>query len=186
MSDTFDLADLKRRMGGAVQSHKQELGGLRTGRATTSLLEPVEVEAYGQKMPINTVATLSVPEPRMLSVQVWDKSMVGAVEKAIRNSNLGLSPTTEGTTLRIRIPELNEQRRKEMVKVAHKYTEDARIAVRHVRRDGIDTLKKLLKDKDISEDDEKRLEGDVQKVTDQFVSEIDLTLAQKEVEIMQV
>ena len=112
--------------------------------------------------------------------------MVGAVEKAIRNSNLGLSPTTEGTTLRIRIPELNEQRRKDMVKVAHKYTEDARIAVRHVRRDGIDMLKKLLRDKDISEDDEKRLEGDVQKVTDQFVSEIDMTLAQKEQEIMQV
>ena len=186
MSDLFDMADLKRRMTGAVTSHKQELGGLRTGRATTSLLEPVEVEAYGQRMPINTVATLRVPEPRMLSVQVWDKSMVGAVEKAIRNSNLGLSPTTEGTTLRIRIPELNEQRRKEMVKVAHKYTEDARIAVRHVRRDGIDTLKKLLRDKDISEDDEKRLEGDVQKVTDQFVSEIDTTLAQKEQEIMQV
>ena len=186
MSDLFDMADLKRRMTGAVTSHKQELGGLRAGRATTSLLEPVEVEAYGQRMPINTVATLSVPEPRMLSVQVWDKSMVGAVEKAIRNSNLGLSPTTEGTTLRIRIPELNEQRRKEMVKVAHKYTEDARIAVRHVRRDGIDTLKKLLKDKDISEDDGKRLEGDVQKVTDQFVSEIDTTLAQKEQEIMQV
>ena len=186
MSDLFDLADLRRRMAGAVTSHKQELGGLRTGRATTSLLEPIEVEAYGQRSPINTVATLSVPEPRMLSVQVWDKSMVGAVEKAIRNSNLGLSPTSEGTVLRIRIPELNEQRRKEMVKVAHKYTEDARIAVRHVRRDGIDTLKRLLKDKDISEDDEKRLQGDVQKVTDQFVSEIDTTLAQKEQEIMQV
>ncbi len=186
MSDLFDMADLKRRMSGAATSHKQELGGLRTGRATTSLLEPIEVEAYGQRMPINTVATLSVPEPRMLSVQVWDKSMVGAVEKAIRNSNLGLSPTTEGTTLRIRIPELNEQRRKEMVKVAHKYTEDARIAVRHVRRDGIDMLKRLLKDKDISEDDGKRIEGDVQKVTDQFVSEIDATLSQKEQEIMQV
>ena len=186
MSDKFDLADLKRRMTGAVQSHKQELGGLRTGRATPSLLEPIQVEAYGQKMAINSVATLSVPEPRMLSVQVWDRSMVNAVEKAIRDSNLGLSPTTEGQILRIRIPELNEQRRKEMVKVAHRYTEEARVAVRHVRRDGLDTLKKLLKDKDISEDEEKRLEGDVQKVTDQFVSDIDATLAQKEMEIMQV
>ena len=186
MSDKFDMPDLKRRMAGATQSHKQELGGLRTGRATTSLLEPIEVEAYGQRMPINQVATLSVPEPRMLSVQVWDKSMVNAVEKAIRDSNLGLSPTTEGTTLRIRIPELNEQRRREMVKVANRYTEEARVAVRHVRRDGLDMLKKLLKDKDISEDDEKRLEGEVQKVTDQYVADIDQTLAQKEKEIMQV
>ena len=186
MSDKFDLSDLKRRMQGAVQSLKQELGGLRTGRATTSLLEPLEVEAYGQRMPINQVATLAVPEPRMLSVQVWDRGMVNAVEKAIRDSNLGLSPTTEGTTLRIRIPELNEQRRKEMVKVAHRYTEEARVAVRHVRRDGFDTLKKLLKDKDISEDDEKRLEADVQKITDQFVGDIDQTLATKEKEIMQV
>ncbi len=186
MSDKFDLPDLKRRMQGAVQSLKQELGGLRTGRATTSLLEPIEVVAYGQRMPINQVATLAVPEARMLSVQVWDRGMVNAVEKAIRDSNLGLSPTTEGTTLRIRIPELNEQRRKEMVKVAHRYTEEARVAVRHVRRDGFDMLKKLLKDKDISEDDEKKLEGDVQKVTDQFVGEIDQTLANKEKEIMQV
>ncbi len=186
MSDKFDLPDLKRRMQGAVQSLRQELGGLRTGRATTSLLEPIEVVAYGQKMPINQVATLAVPESRMLSVQVWDRGMVNAVEKAIRDSNLGLSPTTEGTTLRIRIPELNEQRRREMVKVAHRYTEEARISVRHVRRDGIDMLKKLLKDKDISEDDEKRLELDVQKATDQMVNEIDQTLASKEKEIMQV
>ena len=186
MSDKFDLPDIRRRMQGAVQSLRQELSGLRTGRATTSLLEPIEVEAYGQRMPINQVATLSVPEARMLSVQVWDRSMVGPVEKAIRDSNLGLSPTTEGTTLRIRIPELNEQRRKEMVKVAHRYTEEARVAVRHVRRDGIDMLKRLLKDKEISEDDEKRLETDVQKVTDQFVTEIDQTLATKEKEIMQV
>ena len=186
MSDAFDLPDLKRRMQGAVQSLRQELGGLRTGRATTSLLEPIEVSAYGSKMPINQVATLAVPEPRMLSVQVWDRGMVNAVEKAIRDSNLGLSPTTEGQTLRIRIPELNEQRRREMVKVAHRYTEEARVAVRHVRRDGIDMLKKLLKDKDISEDDEKRLEQDVQKATDQVVNEIDQTLASKEKEIMQV
>ena len=186
MSGAFDLPDLKRRMQGAVQTLKHELGGLRTGRASASLIEPVEVEAYGQRMPINQVATISVPEARMLSVQVWDKSMVSAVEKAIRDSNLGLSPTTEGTTLRIRIPELNEQRRKEMVKIAHRYAEEARVAVRHVRRDGIDTLKVLAKDKDISEDDQKRWEGDVQKATDQFVGEIDQTLAAKEGEIMQV
>ena len=186
MSGTFDLPDLKRRMHGSLQTLKHELGGLRTGRASASLIEPVEVEAYGQRMSISSVATISVPESRMLSVQVWDKSMVGAVEKAIRDSNLGLSPTTEGQILRIRIPELNEQRRKEMVKIAHRYTEEAKVAVRHVRRDGIDTLKKLVKDKDISEDDQKRLEGDVQKATDQFVGEIDQTLALKEIEIMQV
>ena len=186
MNVAFDLPDLKRRMQGALQTLKHELGGLRTGRASASLLEPIEVEAYGQRQPINTVASISVPEPRMLSVQVWDKSMVGAVEKAIRDSNLGLSPTTEGQILRIRIPELNEQRRKEMVKIAHRYTEEARVAVRHVRRDGIDMLKKQLKDKDISEDDEKRLAADVQKATDQFVGEIDMTLAGKEKEIMQV
>ncbi len=186
MSQSFDLPDLKRRMQGAVQTLRHELGGLRTGRASASLIEPIEVEAYGQKMPINQVATISVPEARMLSVQVWDKSMVGACERAIRDSNLGLSPTTEGQILRIRIPELNEQRRKEMVKIAHRYSEEARVAVRHVRRDGIDTLKRLAKDKEISEDDQKKQEVDVQKVTDQFVSEIDQTLATKEGEIMQV
>ena len=186
MIGAFDLSDLKRRMQGSVQTLKHELGGLRTGRASASLLEPIEVEAYGQRQPINTVASISVPEPRMLSVQVWDRSMVGAVEKAIRDSNLGLSPTTEGQILRIRIPELNEQRRKEMVKIAHRYTEEARVAVRHVRRDGIDMLKKRLKDKDLSEDDEKRHAAEVQKATDQFIGEIDLTLAGKEKEIMQV
>jgi ribosome recycling factor len=186
MSAEFDLSDLKRRMQGAISTLKHEMGGLRTGRASASLIEPVQVEAYGQAMPLNQVATISVPEPRMLSVQVWDKSMVNAVDKAIRNSNLGLSPTVEGQILRIRIPELNEQRRKEMVKVAHKYAEDARVAVRHVRRDGLDTLKKLLKDKAISEDDEKRHESEVQKVTDQCVSEVDSALAAKEREIMQV
>jgi ribosome recycling factor len=182
----FDLEDLKRRMQGAIQTLKHELGGLRTGRASASLLEPVHVDAYGQRMPLNQVATISVPEPRALSVQVWDKGMVAAVDKAIRDSNLGLSPTIEGAVLRIRIPELNEQRRKEMVKVAHKYSEDARIAVRHVRRDGIDVLKKLLKEHAISEDDEKRHEGDVQKATDQAIRDIDVALAGKEKEIMQV
>jgi ribosome recycling factor len=186
MSDGFDISDLKRRMQGAIASLKHELGGLRTGRASASLIEPVHVDAYGQSMPLNQVATISVPESRMLSVQVWDKSMVGAVERAIRDANLGLSPLTEGQVLRIRIPELNEQRRKEMVKVAHRYAEEARVAVRHVRRDGIDNLKRLLKDKLISEDDEKRHEAEVQKVTDQHVSEIDTSLATKEKEIMQV
>jgi ribosome recycling factor len=186
MSAEFDISDLKRRMQGAISTVKHEMGGLRTGRASASLIEPVHVEAYGQAMPLNQVATISVPEPRMLSVQVWDKGMVNAVDKAIRNANLGLSPTVEGQILRIRIPELNEQRRKEMVKVAHKYAEDARIAVRHVRRDGLDTLKKLLKEKVISEDDEKRHEAEVQKVTDQCVSEVDAALAAKEREIMQV
>jgi ribosome recycling factor len=186
MNAEFDVSDLRRRMQGAIATLKHELGGLRTGRASASLIEPVQVEAYGQAMPLNQVATISVPEARMLSVQVWDKGMVGAVDKAIRNSNLGLSPTVEGQILRIRIPELNEQRRREMVKVAHKYAEDARIAVRHVRRDGLDTLKKLLKDKAISEDDEKRHESEVQKTTDQCVSEVDTALAAKEREIMQV
>jgi ribosome recycling factor len=186
MSEAFDISDLKRRMQGAIALLRHELGGLRTGRASVSLIEPVRVEAYGQSMPVNQLATISVPEPRMLSVQVWDKAMVGAVERAIRDSNLGLSPVAEGQVLRIRIPELNEQRRKEMVKVAHKYAEEARVAVRHVRRDGLDALKKLLKDKRISEDDEKRHESEVQKLTDQHIAEIDLALATKETEIMQV
>src|SRR6058998_2112515 len=182
----FDINELKRRMQGATHSLKHELGGLRTGRAAASMLEPVQVEAYGSHMPLNQLATISVPEPRLLSVQVWDKSMVKAVEKAIVDSNLGLSPATEGQVLRLRIPELNEQRRKELVKVAHKYAEEARVAARHVRRDGIDHLKKLMKDKAISEDDEKRHETEVQKATDKAVGEIDQALAVKEKEIMQV
>jgi ribosome recycling factor len=183
---TFDLSELKRRMQATHAQLKHELGGLRTGRASASLLEPVQVEAYGQRMPINQVATISVPEPRALTVSVWDKSMVSAVDRSIRDANLGLSPTVEGTTLRIRIPELNEQRRKEMVKVAHKYSEDARVAVRHVRRDGFDILKRLLKDHAIAEDDEKRHETEVQKATDDAIRDIDALLAAKEKEIMQV
>ncbi len=186
MAEEFDISELRRRMQGAVAALKQELRGLRTGRASANLVEPVHVDAYGQSMPINQLATVSVPEPRMLSIQVWDKAVVAAVDKAIRNSNLGLSPIVEGQVLRIRIPELNEQRRKEMVKVAHKYAEDARIAVRHVRRDGIDALKKLLKDKTLSEDEEKRHEHEIQKVTDEFVAEVDSALSAKESEIMQV
>jgi ribosome recycling factor len=186
MTQAFDISDLRRRMQGAIAALKHELGGLRTGRASASLIEPVHVDAYGQSMPINQLATISVPESRMLSVQVWDKGMVAAVDRAIRDANLGLSPSVEGQILRIRIPELNEERRKEMTKVAHKYAEEARVAVRHVRRDGLDALKKSLKDKQIGEDEEKRHETEVQKLTDQIVLEIDRALAEKEKEIMQV
>ncbi len=186
MSAQFDLAEIKRRMQGAIASLKHELNGLRTGRASAALLEPVMVLAYGQAMPINQVATVSVPESRALAVQVWDKGMVNAVDKAIRDANLGLSPTVEGQILRIRIPELNEQRRKELAKIAHKYAEESRVAVRHVRRDGMDILKKLVKDRAISEDDEKRHEAEVQKATDASIIEIDQALAGKEKEIMQV
>jgi ribosome recycling factor len=173
-------------MEGAINALKHELGGLRTGRAAISMVEPVQVEAYGSHMPLNQVATVSVPEPRLLSVQVWDKSMVKAVETAIVNSNLGLSPATEGQVIRLRIPELNEERRKELVKVAHKYAEAARVAVRHVRRDGLDVLKKAEKDHQLSEDDEKRLSGDVQKATDAAIADVDKLLATKEKEILTV
>jgi len=182
----FDINELKRRMQGATQSLKHELGGLRTGRAAASMLEPVQVEAYGSHMPLNQLATISVPEPRLLSVQVWDKSMVKAVEKAIVDSNLGLSPATEGQVLRLRIPELNEERRKELVKVAHKYAEAAKVAVRHVRRDGLDIVKKLEKNHEISEDDQERLANEVQKATDGTIAEIDQLLAAKEKEILTV
>jgi ribosome recycling factor len=186
MNQAFDLADLKRRMQGAMATLKHEFGGLRTGRASASLVEPVHVDAYGQSTPLNQVATISVPESRMISVSVWDKALVGAVDRAIRDANLGLNPVIEGQTLRIRTPELNEQRRKELVKVAHKYAEEARVAVRHVRRDGLDVLKRLLKDHAIPEDDEKRHEQEVQKATDETIREIDALLAGKEKEIMQV
>jgi ribosome recycling factor len=182
----YDLNDVKRRMQGAVQALKNDLASLRTGRASSNILDPVEVEAYGARMPLSQVATVSVPEARLLSVQVWDRSMVQPVEKAIRESSLGLNPQTEGQTIRLRIPELNEQRRKEMVKVAHKYTEAARVAARHVRRDALDTLKKLEKDGKMSEDDSARNADQVQKATDGTVSEIDGLLVVKEKEIMQV
>src|SRR4051794_8047225 len=183
---THDMTELKRRMHGAIQLLKQELGGLRTGRASPSLLEPIQVDAYGTHMPLNQVATISVPEPRLLSVQVWDKSMVHAVEKAIAASNLGLTPSTEGQLLRLRIPELNEERRRDLVKVAHKYAEAAKVAVRHVRRDGLDVLKKLEKDHRISEDDGKRSAEQVQKATDEAIAEVDRMLATKEKEILTV
>jgi ribosome recycling factor len=183
---TYDLNELKRRMQGAMAVLKQELSGLRTGRASPHLLDHVQADAYGSHMPLNQLATISIPEPRLISVQVWDKSMVHAVEKAISAANLGLTPATDGQMIRLRIPELNEERRKELVKVAHKYAEAARIAVRHVRRDGLDLLKKLEKDHKISEDDGKRSSGEVQKATDAMITEIDQTLSHKEKEIMTV
>lgn len=186
MSADFDLNDIKRRMTGAVNSLKSDLAGLRTGRASASLVEPIQVDAYGSNMPITQLATVSVPEPRLLSVQVWDRSTVSAVEKAIRESDLGLNPQTEGQVIRLRIPEMTEQRRKELVKVAHKYAEEARVAIRHVRRDGLDQLKKLEKDGAIGQDDEKRQADLVQKATDEHVAEVDSVLAGKEKEIMQV
>ena len=182
----YDINDIKRRMQGAVQTLKHELGGLRTGRASSGMLEPVQVEAYGTHMPLNQLATITVPEPRLLSVQVWDRAMVHPVEKAIIAANLGLNPSTEGQVLRLRIPELNEERRRELVKVAHKYAETARVAVRHVRRDGMEILKKLEKDHKISQDDHKRHDTEVQKATDQAIAEIDHALAAKEKEILTV
>jgi ribosome recycling factor len=185
-SATHDINELKRRMQGAIQTLRQELGGLRTGRASAGMLDPVQVEAYGSHMPLSQLATVSVPEPRLISVQVWDRANVHAVEKAIAASNLGLTPSTEGQVLRLRIPELNEERRKELVKVAHKYAEAARVAVRHVRRDGLDVLKKLEKDHKISEDDEKRSSEQVQKLTDETISEVDKMMGAKEKEILTV
>jgi ribosome recycling factor len=186
MSSAFDMSDLKRRMQGAVSSLRQDLASLRTGRASPSLLDPIQVDAYGATMPITQVATVTAPESRMLSVQVWDRSMVTPVEKAIRDSNLGLNPQTEGQVIRLRLPDLTEQRRKELVKVAHKYSEDAKVAARHVRRDGLDDIKKAEKAKAMSEDEATRLSDQVQKETDKTIADIDSTVAQKEKEIMQV
>ena len=187
MSDEeLDLDDIERRMKGALEALKSEFAGLRTGRASTSLLDPVTADVYGANMPINQVGTVGVPEPRMLSVQVWDKANVSAVEKAIRNAGLGLNPMLDGQLVRIPIPELNEERRRELAKVAAKYAEQARIAVRNVRRDGLDQLKKMEKDKAISEDDHKIYADEVQSLTDRHVSEIDKALETKDKEIMQV
>jgi len=183
---TYDINDIKRRMQGASVALKTELSGLRTGRASAHLLDPVMVEAYGAQMPLQQCASVTVPEPRLISVNVWDRSLVHAVEKAIVNSNLGLSPATEGQTIRLRIPELNEERRKELVKIAHKYAETARVAVRHVRRDAMDLIKKLEKDHDISKDDHDRYSADVQKATDAGIAEVDHLLAGKEKEILTV
>ncbi|MBV8688439.1 ribosome recycling factor [Bradyrhizobium sp.] len=181
----YDKGDIQRRMHGAVEALKHDLGGLRTGRASTSLIEPVTVEVYGAHMPINQVASISAPEPRMLSVQVWDRSNVGAVEKAIRSAGLGLNPITDGTTLRLPIPDLTEERRKELAKLVGQYAEKAKIAVRNVRRDGMESLKADEKKHEIAEDERKRRETEVQKLTDETIKEIDATAAAKEKEILQ-
>lgn len=181
-----NLKDFEKRMDGALEALKKEFAGLRTGRASTTLLDPVMVEAYGQRMPLNQVGTVSAPEPRMLSVTVWDKGMVTAVAKAIREAGLGLNPLPDGTLVRIPIPELNEERRKELGKVAHKYAEQAKVAVRNVRRDGMEVLKKAEKDHQISQDEHRKLNDDVQKMTDRHVKLVDDALLAKEKEIMTV
>ena len=183
---TFDIKDLDRRMRGVLDTLKREFAGLRTGRASASLLDPVVVSVYGAKMPLNQVATVSVPDARTISVQVWDKSQVQAVDRAIRESNLGLNPIAEGTLLRLPIPALNAERRSELAKVAHKYAEHARVGVRNVRRDGMELLKKLDKDGDMSEDDHRKNSAKVQELTDKLVKEIDQSLVAKEAEIKQV
>ena len=181
-----DIDDLKRRMNGAIEVLKDEFGGLRTGRASPALLEPIQVMAYGSPMPMNQVGTISAPDGRMLSVQVWDNSTIPAVEKAIRDSDLGLNPQTEGNLVRVPVPQLSEERRIEMTKVAGKYAEQARIAVRNVRRDGIDMLKKKEKDGEISQDEQRAWTDEIQKLTDDSIKEIDASVASKEAEILQV
>jgi ribosome recycling factor len=180
----YNKADIERRMHGALDSLKSDLSGLRTGRANTSLLDPIQVEVYGAMMPLNQVATVSAPEPRLLSVQVWDKSNMTPVEKAIRSAGLGINPIVDGQNIRLPIPDMTEERRKELVKLAHQYAEKAKIAVRNVRRDGNDDLKADEKKKEISEDDRKRLETEVQKLTDGLIADIDNALAAKEKEIL--
>ncbi|RKF21977.1 ribosome recycling factor [Altericroceibacterium spongiae] len=180
----YDKADIERRMTGAVDSLKHDLTGLRTGRANTALLDPVQVEVYGSMMPISQVATVSAPEPRMLSVQVWDRANVNAVEKGIAKSNLGLNPMTDGQTIRLPLPDLTEERRKELAKLAGQYAEKARIAIRNVRRDAMEALKTDEKKKEISEDDRKRSEEEVQKLTDKYVAEADSAAEAKEKEIL--
>jgi len=181
-----DMKDLKRRMEGALEVLKKEFGGLRTGRASVSLLEPVTVEAYGSQMPVNQVGSVSTPEGRLLTVQVWDKGLVKAVEKAIRDAGLGLNPQTDGQTVRIPIPQLDEERRTELTKVAGKYAEQAKVAIRNVRRDGMDALKKAEKDGDISQDEQHRKSDEIQQLTDAEVAKVDELLEAKQAEIMQV
>lgn len=186
MSEAFSIEGLRSRMKKSIESMKSDLAGLRTGRASANLLEPIMVDAYGSLMPLNQVATVTVPESRMLSVQVWDRSMANAVEKAIRESSLGLNPMGEGAVIRVPLPELNEERRRELSKVAHQYAEQARVAVRHVRRDGIELLRKLEKDGDMGQDEARAQSEKVQKVTDEAIAEIDALVTTKEQEIMQV
>jgi ribosome recycling factor len=181
----YDKADIQRRMHGAIEALKHDFSGLRTGRASTALLDPIHVEVYGANMPLNQVATVSAPEPRLLSVQVWDRSNVGPVERAIRTAGLGINPVTDGQNIRLPIPDLTEDRRKELAKLAHQYSEKARIAVRNVRRDGMDALKTDEKKKEISEDEHKRLDAEVQKLTNDSIAEIDQVLAAKDKEILQ-
>ena len=180
------LNEFSRRMDGALEALRKEFGGLRTGRASANLLEPVHVNAYGQDMPLNQVGTINVPEPRMITVQVWDKGMVGAVEKAIRDAGLGVNPMADGNTVRVPIPELSREPRQELSKIAHKYAEQARVAIRNVRRDGMDFLKKQEKDGKISEDEHHGLNDQVQKLTDEHVKKVDDALASREKEILQV
>ena len=182
----FDIKELERRMRGSLDSLKKDLSGLRTGRASATMLDPVTVTVYGARMPLNQVATVSVPDARTLSVQVWDKSQVQAVDKAIREANLGLNPVIDGSLLRLPIPALNAERRQELAKIAHKYTEQARVAVRNVRRDGMDLLKKLEKDHQMTEDDQRKNSAKVQELTDKLIKDIDQMLATKEAEIKQV
>ena len=180
------LKDLRRRMDGAIEVLRKEFGGLRTGRASASLLEPVQVNAYGGNVPLSQVASVNVPEPRMISVQVWDRSVVKAVDKAIREAGLGLNPQTEGQTIRVPIPELNEERRRELTRVAAKYAEDARVAVRKVRQHGIEALRRLEKEGEISQDEQRKVQQEIQRLTDDHIKRIDETLAQKDKEILQV
>ena len=182
----FDINDVKRRMGSAVEVLRQEFAGLRTGRASAALLEPISVEVYGSKMPINQVGTVNVPDARMITVQVWDQKNAPVVEKAIRDAGLGLNPSRDGALIRVPIPQLSEERRVELTKIAHKYAEQARIAVRNVRRDGMDGLKKAERDGTLSQDEHRAWADDLQKVTDQNIKTIDQSLSAKEHEIMQV
>ncbi len=186
MAGEFNLKDYRKRMDGALSSLKSEFAGLRTGRANAALLDNITVSAYGSDVPLNQVGSVSVPEPRMLVVSVWDKGQVAAVDKALRTSSLGLNPVMDGQTLRIPMPPLTEERRRDLTKIAGQYSENAKIAVRNVRRDAMDTLKKLEKSGDMSEDEQKAHEGDVQKATDDVINDIDTALETKSAEIMQV
>ena len=186
MADTYNKDEMNRRMNGAVSTLKGEFTGLRTGRASAALLDPVSVEAYGNQVPINQVGTISTPESRMITVQVWDKGLAKAVDKAIRDAGLGLNPQMDGQLLRIPLPELNEERRRELSKLASKYAEAARIAGRNGRRDGMEILKRLEKDHKISQDEQHTQSEELQKLTDAHIKDIDSTLHAKEQEIMQV